>query len=62
MLAIGTRVKCISMNTLSLYGKSGIVVSSIANRCKVLLDKDKGKVNNDLTLAYWFFTNELEVI
>ena len=56
------RVKCVSISYPGYvhYGKIGTVVSSIANRSKILFDEDKGKCVSDLTLAYWFLNAELE--
>ena len=61
-MTVGTRVKRVSMSGLALYGKCGTVVASIANRCKVLFDQDKGKCSDDLVLAHWFYLDELELI
>ena len=73
MFQIGTRVKCVTgfsdprgippthkPTPPHLIGRRGSVVASFADRRKVLFDEDKGKVDNDLTLAYWLSLDELE--
>ena len=62
MIPIDTRVKCVSVSALALYGKSGTVVASNGNKVKVLFDKDKAKSRDPLADAYWFYTSELETL
>lgn len=64
MLTDRTRVKIHSgsFDTSHIHGRYGTVVSTIGDHHKVLLDKDKDKSKNPLTLAWWFYDYELEEI
>ena len=57
----GARVRVMSHQAYVLYGQTGTVVCTFANRRKVLLDTDKGK-QNELSYAYWFWSYELKEI
>lgn len=55
---VGSKVRCIASD--ANHGLVGTVVSSVGERRKVLFDRDAGKSQDDLALAYFYFWDELE--